>query len=250
MRVGLFIPCYVDQLAPEVGLATLEVLERIGCEVAYDPRQTCCGQPLLNLGAAREAAALARAQLDRYADCDAVVCPSGSCVSTVRNHYPELGVGEDERGRAHRARTFELSEFIVRKLGRVQVGARFPHRVALLESCHGLRELGLGRASELPPGDAGPGPVRELLAAVDGLELLHPERDECCGFGGAFSVKFPQVSARMGSARLDALALTGADYVTSTDTSCLLHLDGLRRRTGRGPRAIHLAEILARQEAP
>ena len=248
MRVGLFIPCYVDQLAPEVGVATLDVLERIGCDVVYDPRQTCCGQPLLNLGAAREAAALARAQLDRYPDCDAVVCPSGSCVSTVRNHYPELGVGEDERGSAHRARTFELSEFIVRTLGRVEVGARFPHRVALLESCHGLRELGLGRGSELPPSGASPGPVRELLAAVDGLELLHPERDECCGFGGAFSVKFPQVSARMGRARLEALARTGADYFTSTDVGCLLQLDGLRRRTGRGPRGIHIAEILAHRE--
>lgn len=247
MRVGLFIPCYVDQLAPQVGVATLELLERIGCDVVYDPDQTCCGQPLLNLGAAREAAALARAQLDRYADCDAVVCPSGSCVSTVRNHYPELGVGEDERGRARRARTYELSEFLVRTLGRVEVGARFPHRVALLESCHGLRELGLGRASELGPGDAGPGPVRELLGAVEGLELLHPERDECCGFGGAFSVKFPQVSARMGRARLEALARTGADWVTSTDASCLLHLDGLRQRAGSGPRTIHIAEILAGQ---
>jgi L-lactate dehydrogenase complex protein LldE len=244
VEVGLFVPCYVDQLAPGVALAAAAVLERAGCRVVYEPEQTCCGQPLLNLGAGREATRLARAHLARFARFDAVVCPSASCVATVRVHFAELGVGLDEAGRRARARTFELGEFLVRRLGRTDLGARFPHRVALLESCHGLRELGLGTPSEaLGRGDEGP--IRALLRAVAGLELRLPERDECCGFGGAFAVEFPTVSARMGEARLGQLAATGAEFVTATDWTCLAHLEGLRRRGVPGPRAIHLAEILA-----
>jgi len=248
VRVGLFVPCYVDQLAPEVAEATVAVLEGVGCTVAYDPDQTCCGQPFANLGLAREAARLARAHLERFARYDAVVCPSASCVANVRRHYRALGVGLDPAGRRVCERTFELGEWLVRELGRVELGARFPHRVTLLQSCHGLRELGLGRPSEAaaaPAVGGEPGPTERLLLAVAGLELVHPARDECCGFGGAFSVELPEVSGRMGRARLAELAATGADFVTATDTSCLLHLDGIRRRVGRGPRPIHLAEILA-----
>jgi L-lactate dehydrogenase complex protein LldE len=245
VRVGLFIPCYVDQLAPAVGEATVAVLERAGCTVDYDPEQTCCGQPFWNLGLADEAARLARAHLERFARHDAVVCPSASCVATVRRHYGTLGIGTDAAGLRRRERTFELSEFLVRELGRVELGARFPHKVALLASCHGLHELGLGRPSEAVGAAIEPGPTEQLLRAVAGLELLIPSRDECCGFGGAFSVEFPELSGRIGQARLADLAATGAEFVTATDTSCLLHLDGIRRREGSGPRAIHLAEILA-----
>jgi L-lactate dehydrogenase complex protein LldE len=262
VRVGLFVPCYVDQLAPSVAEATLAVLERAGCAVDYDPDQTCCGQPLSNLGLAAEAARLARAHLERFARYDAVVCPSASCVATVRRHYDGLGVGRDPAGRRVRERTFELTEFLVRELGTTALGARFPHKVALLASCHGLRELGLGRPSEAvgeaaaPPfprsepkasGEThqGGGPTEVVLRAVAGLELVHPSRDECCGFGGAFSVEFPTVSGRMGRDRLADLAATGAAFFTATDASCLLHLDGIRRREGAGPRAIHVAEILA-----
>jgi L-lactate dehydrogenase complex protein LldE len=231
----------VDQLAPRVAQATLEVLERCGCQVHYDPRQSCCGQALLNLGARHEAAALARRWVDCFAGEDAIVAPSASCVATVRRQYEVLGVAAD--GLAER--TYELSEFLVRVLGREVPGAIFPHRVALLESCHGLRELGLGWPSEAAGAASQPGPGERLLGAVQGLELLRPERDECCGFGGAFSVKFPETSARIGRARLAALARSGAEYVTGSDVSCLLHLDGLRRREGFGPEALHLAEILA-----
>jgi len=245
MRVGLFIPCYVDQLAPEVGLASVAVLERAGCAVDYDPDQTCCGQPFLNLGLADAAAGLARRHLARFARYDAIVCPSASCVATVRCHYAGLGVGADEAGRRVRDRTFELSEFLVSELGAPPLGARFPHRVALLQSCHGLRELGLGSPSEAPA-EAKPGPTERLLRGVEGLDLVFASRpDECCGFGGAFAVEFPEVSGRIGRARLADLAATGAAFVTATDASCLLHLDGIRRRQSAGPRAIHLAEILA-----
>ena len=243
--MGLFIPCYVDQLAPAVGEATVAVLERAGCTVDYDPAQTCCGQPFWNLGLADEAARLGRAHLERFARHDAVVCPSASCVATVRRHYGTLGVGKDAAGARVRERTFELSEFLVRELGCVDLGARFPHKVALLASCHGLRELGLGHASENAGAANEPGPTEVLLRGVAGLTLLTPSRDECCGFGGAFSVEFPKLSARIGRDRLADLAATGAAFVTGTDTSCLLHLDGLRRKQGAGPKAIHLAEILA-----
>jgi L-lactate dehydrogenase complex protein LldE len=181
VRVGLFVPCYVDQLAPSVGLAAAAVLERVGCEV--------------------------------------VVAPSGSCVATVRRYYGELGVGLDAEGRRTRERTFELGEFLVGELGRVDVGARFAHRVALLQSCHGLRELRIGTPSE-QPGAAGAGAIERLLRAARDLELVLPERpDECCGFGGAFSVEFPEVSGRMGRDRLHALAATGAEFVTATDAT-------------------------------
>jgi len=245
MRVGLFVPCYVDQLAPSVAEATVAVLERAGCTVDYDPDQTCCGQPFSNLGLAEEAKRLARAHLERFARHDAIVAPSASCVATVRRHYGALGAGGDPSGRRVRARTFELTEFLARELGQVNLGARFPHRVALLASCHGLRELGLGTPSEAVGAERSRGPTERVLGAVAGLELVTPSRDECCGFGGAFSVELPEVSGRMGRARLADLAATGAEFVTATDVSCLLHLDGIRRREGAGPRMIHVAEILA-----
>ncbi len=246
MNVSLFIPCYVDQLAPDVAWATLRVLERAGCRVDYDPDQGCCGQPFLNRGALREARALASRHLRCFAGADAVVSPSASCVATVRHRFGNLGVrgvgGAHEQG----LRTFELSEFLVRVLGKTELGARFPYRVAMLQSCHGLRELGLGTPSERAGGTVTASPLESLLREVEDLTLVSIERpDECCGFGGAFSVTHPTLSGRMGRARLRALADAGAEYVTSTDVSCLLHLDGIRRREGYGPRAIHLAEILA-----
>jgi L-lactate dehydrogenase complex protein LldE len=246
--VDLFIPCYVDQLAPQVGLASVELLERLGCRVRFDPRQTCCGQPFVTTGARDEAVRLARRHVRVLESAEVVVCPSASCVATIRHRYADL-VGEAEaRGLA--SRTFELGEFLVRVLNRSDVGARFPHRVALLESCHGLRELELGWPSERTSRAPGAGVTESLLRAVAGLELCEvARRDECCGFGGAFSVEFPELSARIGRAKLAALAKSDAEFVTGTDVSCLLHLDGLRRREGVGPRVLHLAEILVSQEA-
>ena len=247
MDVELFIPCYVDQLAPQVGLASAALLERLDCRVRFDPRQTCCGQPFVTTGAREEAERLARRHLRIFAGADAVVCPSASCVATVRHRYADLIGAEEVRDLA--ARTFELGEFIARVLRRSDVGARFPHRVALLESCHGLRELELGWPSERLSRAPGVGVTESLLRAVDRLELCEPERrDECCGFGGAFSVEFPELSARIGRAKLAALSASGAEFVTGTDVCCLLHLAGLRRRAGVGPRPLHLAEILASRE--
>jgi len=246
MRVSLFVPCYVDQLAPDVAWATLRVLERAGCHVDYDPEQGCCGQPFLNRGARAQARRCASHHLGRFGAAEAIVSPSASCVATVRHRFAELGVAGDEVAHAQTGRTYELGEFLVRVLGKTGLGARFPYRVAVLQSCHGLRELGLGTPSEAVAAAAAPSPTESLLRAVEDLVLVAAERpDECCGFGGAFSVTHPTLSGRMGRARLRAFADAGADYVTGTDVSCLLHLEGLRRREGYGPRAIHLAEILA-----
>jgi L-lactate dehydrogenase complex protein LldE len=244
-EVVLFVPCYVDQLSPGVGLAALEVLERAGCRVRWSPAPVCCGQPFLNLGAEREARRLFRRFFEELLGAQTVVCPSASCVSALRHHAPRLGEGCEGEADRLRARVFELGEFLVGELGRVDLGARFPARVALLRSCHGLRELGLGTPSERVAAPE-PGPVERLLAAVEGLQLVEPERpDECCGFGGAFSVKFPELSVRIGRDRLRSFARAGAEYVTSTDAGCLLHLAGLRERERAGPRPVHLAEILA-----
>jgi L-lactate dehydrogenase complex protein LldE len=247
--VSLFVPCYVDQLAPGVAEASLRVLERVGCRVHYDPDQTCCGQPFLNMGEGDAARRLADRHLERFASADVTVCPSGSCVATVRHRFREMGAVRSDAQARTASRTFELAEFLTQHLGLTDVGAHFPHRVGLLQSCHGLRDLGLGVPSEPAGGTLQSGGSTEaVLRAVSGLELCLPERsDECCGFGGAFSVEFPEISTRMGRHRLDALERSGAEYVTGTDVSCLMHLDGIRRWTGRGPRPIHLAEILATQ---
>ena len=231
--------------------ATLRVLERAGCQVHYDPDQGCCGQPFLNRGATAEAGRLARRHLERFADAEAIVAPSASCVATVRHRFAALCASKSAGTLAQTARTHELGEFLVRVLGKTQLGARFPYRVAVLQSCHGLRELGLGTPSERVGASAAHSPTDQLLRAVEDLTLVPADRpDECCGFGGAFSVTHPTLSGRMGLARLRAFADAGAEYVTSTDVSCLLHLDGIRRREGFGPRAIHLAEILANGSSP
>jgi L-lactate dehydrogenase complex protein LldE len=246
VRVALFVPCYVDQLWPEVGLATAELLEGLGIEVHFPEAQTCCGQPFANAGFEAEARRLARRFLEVFDGAEHVVCPSGSCVAMVRRHFaPLLGAEPPLCGRVH-----ELCEFLVDVLGASPgLGRRFPYRVGLHPSCHGLRELGLARASERvePAFDK----VSPLLGALDGLELVAPERaDECCGFGGSFAVDESAVSCAMGLDRLAAHERAGAEVVTSVDASCLLHLRGLAERRGSALRVMHVAEILAGREPP
>ncbi len=243
MRVALFVPCYVDQLWPRVGLATVRVLERLGAEVVFPEEQTCCGQPMSNSGCAAEAAPLARRFLEIFGGYEAVVCPSGSCTSMVRNHYgPYLDgrPGFEEL----RKKTFELCEFIVDVLGKRAVDGRFPHRVGLHQSCHGLRELGLGTPSErlLPRSSK----VAGLLSSLEGIDLVPLARaDECCGFGGTFAVAEEAVSCLMGKDRIADHANAGAEVVTGTDVSCLMHLDGLARREKVPLRFLHVAEVLS-----
>jgi L-lactate dehydrogenase complex protein LldE len=243
MKVALLVPCYIDQLYPQVGTATLEILERYGVDVEFPVAQTCCGQPLLNLGCFAEARPLAERALAIFTGYEHVVCPSASCTAMVRLHYEQL-VGRNSAVLDLAARTFELCEFLSDVLGIERIDGTFPHRVGFHQGCHGLRELRLGGASERR--DEPHSKVRKLLASLDGIELVELQRpDECCGFGGTFAVTEEAVSCTMGRDRLHDHEQAGAEIITSTDMSCLMHLDGLRRREDRNIRVMHIAEILA-----
>ena len=236
--VSLFIPCFVDQLLPEVGVDTVKVLRRIGYEVDYPEDQTCCGQPAFNTGYWDEARPCAEHFVQVFKQADVVVCPSGSCVTMVRNFYPDLLAQSTLLGEALAlaSRTFELSEFLVKVAGVTQVGATFPHAVTYHASCHGLRELKL-RDEPL-----------QLLRQVKGLKLIEMARsEECCGFGGTFAIKFGDISAAMGTSKAESVAATGAEFVTAIDPSCLLHLQGILGKRQSSIRTIHLASILAQE---
>ena len=244
MRVALFVPCYVDQLRPEVGLATLSLLESAGVEVDFPREQTCCGQPLLNTGAATEAAHLARRFVEIFEDYDYIVAPSASCVATVRHHYADLVEPGPALARVA-ARTWEACAFLRDIVGLDTSAGRYPHLVGLHTSCHALRELRHGTASErvAAPCDD---PSRDLLASIAGLELVPVGRaDECCGFGGTFAIEEAAVSTLMGEDRLNAHRDAGSEIIASTDVSCLLHLEGLARRRGETVPIRHIVEIIA-----
>lgn len=237
MRVSIFITCLVDEFHPEVGTAMLAVLDRLG--VAYDfPRgQTCCGQPAFNSGCRDEAMRVARGFVRAFADCDTIVAPSGSCVEMVKRWVPSLfEEGSRERAQAEQvaARAHELSEFLVNVVQVTDVGARFPHRLTYHDSCHLLR--GLGVRDE----------PRRLLAHVREAQVVDlPASDTCCGFGGTFAVKYPEISAGMGRQKLNRVKQTGAEYLVACDTGCLMHLRGMIARDRLDIRALHLAEVLA-----
>jgi len=241
MDVALFVPCYIDQLYPRVGLATAGLLERQGVRVHFPEAQTCCGQPMANSGFFDDARQLARKMLDVFSAYEHVVCPSGSCTSMVRNHYPELLPG-DPRVAALRAKTRELCEFLHDVL-QVRPRGRFDARVGLHQSCHALRELRTGSGSErlVPPYSK----TRALLEGIEGLQLAELSRvDECCGFGGTFAVSEEAVSCAMGRDRVADHERAGAEVITGADSSCLMHLDGLIRRDGKKLRVLHVAELL------
>lgn len=243
MRIGLFIPCYIDQFYPHVGLATVDILKRNGVSVEFPEGQTCCGQPLANAGLHTETRPLAEQFLQVFAPFDYVVSPSGSCVAMVRHHYEEV-LGHSHALEAVAGKTFELCEFLIDVLGVERLAGRFPYRVGLHQSCHGLRELRNAAGSErVGPAFNKP---RQLLASLEGIqltELLRP--DECCGFGGLFSVTEEAVSCMMGHDRIADHEQAGTQILTSTDVSCLMHLDGLIRREHKPIRVMHIAEVLA-----
>jgi L-lactate dehydrogenase complex protein LldE len=240
-KVALFIPCFVDQLAPEVGMDMVHVLRRLGFEMEFPEEQTCCGQPAFNSGYWNQARPVAERFVQIFHNAEQVVCPSGSCTTMIRNFYPELLAGTPLHEEAIRVgrRVFEFSEFLVKVAKVTEVGASFPHRVAVHDSCHALRELHLKQES------------RELLRQVRGLELVEmPYSEDCCGFGGTFATKFGAISAAMGDVKAGNAESSGAEFVTATDPSCLLHLDGILRRRGSKLRTIHLAGILAQTGSP
>jgi L-lactate dehydrogenase complex protein LldE len=243
MRVGLFIPCYIDQFYPQVGLATLELLERHGMQVDYPEEQTCCGQPMANAGLHSDARPLAERFLKIFAPYDYIVSPSGSCVAMVRHHYEEV-LGHSAQLEEVSHKTFELCEFFTDVLKIDQLPGAFPYRVGIHQSCHGLRDLRNASSSEL----VGPkfNKPRQLLESLNGIELTELSRpDECCGFGGLFAVSEEAVSCMMGLDRIADHERAGTKVLTSTDMSCLMHLDGFIRRQHKPIRVMHIAEIFA-----
>jgi L-lactate dehydrogenase complex protein LldE len=239
MRASLFITCYNDTLFPETGRAVVGLLERLGVELDFHPQQTCCGQMHANTGFRGEAFSQAKRFVRLYQDTETVVIPSSSCVAMIRDQYPGLfdELGNETLRREFAAllpRVFELSEFLIDRLGVEDVGAWFPHRVTYHASCHGVRALRLGDR-----------PYR-LLSKVRGLtQAPLPNVDRCCGFGGTFSIKNAEVSSAMLAVKLQDVVSTGAEYCTALDNSCLMHLGGAMHRQYAGMKTIHLAEILA-----
>ena len=239
MRVGLFITCFNDTLFPETGISTVRLLERLGHEVDFPMEQTCCGQMHFNTGYQREAIPLVRRFVDVFGGYEAVVAPSGSCVGMVRELYGRAAelAGDDALARRVESlapRVFELSEFLVNRLGVEDVGAYYPHRVTYHPTCHSLRMLGVGEA-----------PVK-LLRAVRGMDLVELDgARECCGFGGTFAVKNAETSSAMLSDKIRHVLDTEAEVCTAGDNSCLMHIGGGLKRLRAGVETVHLAQILA-----
>ena len=235
--MALFATCLVDQFFPNVGVSTVGLLRHLGCEVDFPEAQTCCGQPAYNAGFPELARPLARRTVEIFEPYDAVVLPSGSCAAMLRHSYADLFRDDAPwrgRARALEYKTFELAEFLVRQLDAVELGARFAARVTYHDSCHALRGL---RLHDEP---------RALLRGVADLELVEMNpADVCCGFGGTFAVDFADISSAMAADKVEAIARTGADYVVSSDVSCLMQIGGLLRRRGSQVQTLHLAELLA-----
>ena len=242
MKVALFVPCYVDAFFPEVGIATLELLERFGLQVAYPLDQTCCGQPMANSGCHAEAADTEHLFVKNFKGFDYVVTPSGSCAHHVREHL--TAIPQTAEVAKVRERSLELVEFLHDVLSaREFPWAEFPHKVGLHIGCATLRALREAKTSEIngPPFSK----PRELLAKVKGIQFVKPNRpDECCGFGGTFSVYEEPVSAKMGYDKVNDHVSAGAEYIVSPDMSCVLHQKGCAERLGLPIKFLHIAQIL------
>jgi L-lactate dehydrogenase complex protein LldE len=239
MRVGLFIPCYVDQFYPQVGIATLELLEKFGCEVVYPPNQTCCGQPMANSGFEHLTKGCNDLFIKNFEEFDYIVSPSGSCVLHIKDHLHGDGTTIPQK-------IYEFVEFMTDVLKVENLEASFPYRVGIHQSCHGQRGLKLAQMSELmAPGFSKP---EKLLKMVKGLELIKLTRgDECCGFGGTFCVAEEAVSVKMGKDRVADHLHHGAEYITGADMSCLMHMEGILHRQKSTVQVRHIAEILNSQ---
>lgn len=245
MKVGLFIPCYVDAVFPEVGMASYRLLRHLGLDVTYPKGQTCCGQPMANAGFAKDATKLASKYESMFEGFDYVVAPSVSCTAFIRLQYPNILKDVNHKCEIA-SRTMDLVEFlhdVVRVKGPL---GRFPHKVSLHNSCHGVRELHLSSPSEMVVPRYNK--IKDLLNLMEGIEVVEPEReDECCGFGGMFSVEETAVSKQMGEQKLRRHVATGAEYITGADCSCLMHMAGINAKEMKYPaiKFLHVAEILA-----
>lgn len=242
MKAQLFITCLAEQFFPGVLEKMVVLLEKLGVEPVFPEKQTCCGQPFFNSGYQIQARQMARDWLKIFSKSDfPIVSPSGSCVDMVHHHYPELfpeGSEEQEVARSVASRTYEFSDFLVNQLKIIDVGASFPHNVTYHASCHLLRGLGLRKEP------------KQLLSAVRNINLIPLQEEEtCCGFGGTFSVIYPEVSRSMMKAKVDHIMASGAEFVVAGDAGCLMNIAGGLRKAGSSIRALHLIEILTAQES-
>jgi len=236
MTVQIFIPCFIDQLYPNVAFSMVKVLEKAGCKVLYNSNQTCCGQPAFNAGFWGEAKDVCKKFLQDFGTADYVVAPSASCVGFVRNYYQKLfeNTSQEQQVKDLSARTFEFSEFMIKVLKVDDVGAVFNGKATYHDSCAALRECGLKQEP------------RKLLQKVKGLELVEmADNETCCGFGGTFAVKFEPISIAMGDQKINNAVATEAEYLISTDMSCLMHIDGCIQHQHKDLKVIHLADVLA-----
>lgn len=241
MTVGLFIPCYVDQFYPNAAIATLQLLKKLGVNVVYPTRQTCCGQPMANSGFSHLTKDCDELFAENFSEFDYIVAPSGSCTLHIKEHLHS--VKQPQQAIEIRQKTYELVEFLTDVLKVEKLGSRFPHKVGLHQSCHGQRGLHLAQMTELTaPYFSKP---EQLLSMVEGLELIPLNRkDECCGFGGTFCVTEEAVSAKMGKDRVADHLHHQAEYITGVDMSCLMHMEGILSRNKNTVKVLHIAEIL------
>ena len=234
MRVALFVPCYIDQFYPQVAVASLELLEKLGCEVIVPSDQTCCGQPMANSGFASSTEGCDTNFAQNFEGFDYIVGPSGSCVLHLKEHHPSEKI---------RNSVYEICEFLTDVLKVSALSATFPHRIGLHQSCHGQRGLRLSSMSERNENPFSK--LQDLLSLVKGVTVVMPEReDECCGFGGTFCVTEEAVSVKMGQDRIKEHAANAVDYIVGADTSCLMHMEGILRRQGSKVQVKHIVEIL------
>jgi len=241
MRIGLFIPCYVDQFYPNAAIATFQLLKKLGVDVVYPQNQTCCGQPMANSGFEHLTKGCDRLFIDNFSEFDYIVSPSGSCVLHIKDHLHSDTKHQQSEDIRHKI--YELVEFLTDVLKVSTINAHFPFKVGLHQSCHGQRGLRISQMSELvEPFFSKP---LQLLNMVKDIQIMDLERpDECCGFGGTFCVSEEAVSAKMGKDRVEDHVKNGVEYITSADMSCLMHMEGILKRQGSGVKVLHIAEIL------
>ncbi|MFA4869898.1 MAG: (Fe-S)-binding protein [Pedobacter sp.] len=241
MTVGLFIPCYIDQFYPNAAIATLNLLSKLGITVKYPVNQTCCGQPMANSGFEHLTQGCNDLFIDNFDEFDYIVSPSGSCVLHIKDHLHSATA--EDKALGIRKKVYELTEFLTDVLKVEKLEARFPHKVGMHQSCHGQRGLMLAQMTELV--DKPYSKPLQLLKMVEGLELVELSRaDECCGFGGTFCVAEEAVSVKMGKDRIADHINHGAEYITASDMSCLMHMEGILRRQNSEVKVLHIAEIL------
>lgn len=243
MKIGLFIPCYINAVYPEVGVASYKLLKSLGLDADYPLDQTCCGQPMANAGFEGQSVELALRMEELFKSYDYVVGPSASCVAFVRINHPQI-LQQANHTCMNSGKIYDICEFLHDVVKPEKLDAEFPHKVSLHNSCHGVRELFLSSPSEqnIPYYSK----LRDLLKLVRGIEVLEPERvDECCGFGGMFAVEESAVSVCMGEDKIRDHMNTGAEYITGADSSCLMHMEGIIKRENLPVKTIHIIQILA-----